>query len=292
MWWRLLRRRGVRERSSSVPAPERPDSLEQDRAKLTQYFQESPEGRALWDEFFNATPEARATLEEHFRTSPAARARLGRSLSDEIRREQPTFLEALRCDAALYASHMFEPLQFKTGFALLREAVRLSWQSDAFFCLLLYRLRVRLAVHRVPVLPTVLHHLCAMLWQLDLGKNAVLEPGVYIPHGKVVIDGIVRVGRGTMITPWVTLGLTTSIQGPTIGRLVLIGTGAKILGPIQVGDRARIAANSVVFDDVPPGATVAGAPAKVVRVSADEENPPDRAQSTVVGSGHPPASPS
>jgi serine O-acetyltransferase len=117
-----------------------------------------------------------------------------------------------------------------------------------------------------------------MLWQLDVGKNTLLEPGVYIPHGKVVMDGMIRVGRGTTITPWVTLGLTTSIQGPSIGREVLIGTGAKILGAIEVGDRARIAANSVVLTDVPPGATVAGAPAKVVRVRGDEDNPPDRTQ--------------
>jgi serine O-acetyltransferase len=79
------------------------------------------------------------------------------------------------------------------------------------------------------------------------------------------MDGIVRVGRGTMITPWVTLGLTTSIVGPTIGHSVLIGTGAKVLGPIQIGKHARIGANAVVLTDVPPETTVAGAPAKVVR---------------------------
>jgi len=101
--------------------------------------------------------------------------------------------------------------------------------------------------------------------QIEIGSHVVLEPGVYIPHGKVVMDGIVRVGSGTMITPWVTLGLTSTIEGPTIGRDCMIGTGAKILGPVRIGDGARIAANAVVVSDVPAHTTVAGAPAKVVR---------------------------
>jgi serine O-acetyltransferase len=96
---------------------------------------------------------------------------------------------------------------------------------------------------------------------------------VYIPHGKVVADGWVRIGSGTMITPWVTLGLTTTVQGPTIGRDVLIGTGAKLLGPIVIGDRARIGANAVVLCDVPPDTTVAGVPATVVRNRRTETDP-------------------
>ena len=54
-------------------------------------------------------------------------------------------------------------------------------------------------------------------------------------------------------------------SGPTIGDRVFIGTGAKLLGPITIGDDVRIGANAVVIDDVPAGATVVGAPARVVR---------------------------
>jgi serine O-acetyltransferase len=74
-----------------------------------------------------------------------------------------------------------------------------------------------------------------------------------------------------VINPWVTIGLSGSrrwgfdARGPVIGDKVYIGTGAKVLGPITVGAGARIGANSVVMDDVPPGATVVGAPARIVR---------------------------
>jgi serine O-acetyltransferase len=94
----------------------------------------------------------------------------------------------------------------------------------------------------------------------------VIRPGLYLPHGQVVLDGLVEIGEHAIIFPWVTVGLLAgNLQGPTIGPDVHIGTGAKVLGPVHVGAGARIGANAVVLDDVPPGATVAGVPARVVR---------------------------
>jgi tetrahydrodipicolinate N-succinyltransferase len=95
-------------------------------------------------------------------------------------------------------------------------------------------------------------------------------PGLQLPHGNVVIDGRVRIGKNCQINPWVTIGLSNSrrigfsADGPTIGDEVHIGTGAKILGPIAIGDHARIGANAVVIADVPANSTVVGAPARPV----------------------------
>jgi carbonic anhydrase/acetyltransferase-like protein (isoleucine patch superfamily) len=89
-------------------------------------------------------------------------------------------------------------------------------------------------------------------------------------HGNVVIDGRTRIGKHCQINPWVTIGLSNSkklgfsADGPTIGDEVHIGTGAKILGPVTVGDHARIGANAVVIHDVPANTTVVGAPARAV----------------------------
>ena len=89
-------------------------------------------------------------------------------------------------------------------------------------------------------------------------------------HGNVVIDGRTRIGKHCQINPWVTIGLSNSrklgfsADGPTIGDEVHIGTGAKILGPVTIGDHARIGANAVVVHDVPANTTVVGAPARVV----------------------------
>ena len=82
----------------------------------------------------------------------------------------------------------------------------------------------------------------------------------------MVIDGRVVIGSGTVISPWVTLGRNgAALEGPTLGARVFVGTGAKILGPVKIGDGARIAANAVVLSDVPAHATAAGAPARIVK---------------------------
>lgn len=211
------------------------------------------------------TEEGRAELFEYFKTPEGAEA-LRRSMRDEVYEQEPTLREAVPVDAAAYASLMMGPLEIKQGLPLFLQIVQTAWESDAFLCMLLYRIRVRLLVHSIPLLPTVLHRLCMVLAQVDIGDKVVLQPGVYIPHGQVVIDGKVVIGSGTSIGPWVTIGLAAvEVEGPTIGAGVFIGTGAKILGRIRVGEAARIGANSVVLRDVEPQTTVVGAPAKVVR---------------------------
>ena len=135
----------------------------------------------------------------------------------------------------------------------------------------LYRIRNYLLRRSVPVLPYLCELLPAAVWHVSIGRKVEIGPGLVIPHGYVVIDGKVEIGRNCVINPWVTIGLTGSrrfgfdSRGPAIGDDVRIGTGAKVLGPITVGDDVRIGANAVVIDDVPSGATVVGAPGRVVR---------------------------
>jgi serine O-acetyltransferase len=89
---------------------------------------------------------------------------------------------------------------------------------------------------------------------------------VYIVHGQVVADGLVEIESGAVLFPWVTIGLRAGdVQGAVIERDVSVGTGAKVIGPVRVGAGARIGANAVVVDDVAPGVTVVGAPARPVQ---------------------------
>jgi serine O-acetyltransferase len=93
----------------------------------------------------------------------------------------------------------------------------------------------------------------------------VVHPGVFLPNGQVVVYGAVEIHPGATLFPWVTVGpIGGGVVGPRIGPGVLIGTGAKVLGDIDVGANARIGVNAVVLDDVPPGTTVVGIPAAAV----------------------------
>jgi serine O-acetyltransferase len=99
--------------------------------------------------------------------------------------------------------------------------------------------------------------------QVSIGDPVIVEPGVYLVHGQVVLDGIVEIGSGVTIAPWVTVGLRAgNLRGPTIERGVQIGTGAKVIGPVRIGAGAQIGANAVVTEDVPASATAVGVPAK------------------------------
>ncbi len=106
---------------------------------------------------------------------------------------------------------------------------------------------------------------------IEIHPAAQIGRGVLIDHGMgVVIGETAEVGDGCTIYQGVTLGGTgkdTGKRHPTIGKNVLIGSGAKVLGPFSVGDNARIAAGAVVLKEVPENATAVGVPARVVRVA-------------------------
>ena len=102
-----------------------------------------------------------------------------------------------------------------------------------------------------------------MLAQVSIGDPVIVQPGLYVIHGQIVIDGLVEVGPGAVIGPWVTIGLRAgNVQGATLERDVHVGTGAKVVGPVRIGAGAQIGANAVVVTDVEPGSTVVGVPAK------------------------------
>jgi serine O-acetyltransferase len=193
--------------------------------------------------------------------TPAERAAIRDRLFREIRARHPGFRVAIREDALCFAHFAHEqPPTTPLGVVLL--ALRLAWTTDAFLGLALYRVRAALMARQIPILPEILHRL-SMLWcGLCIGRYTVIEPGVYVPHGQAVIDGLCEIGRHSVITPFTLVGLRGEIGGPKIGRGVFLGTGCRILGNVRIGDGAVIGANAVVTADVPAGATVVGVPAR------------------------------
>jgi serine O-acetyltransferase len=185
------------------------------------------------------------------------------TLMREIRVRHPGFREAVLADARVTLRHRGEREELRSGIDAAIQVLRLIWESDAFVAQVLYRLKARLQRSGVPVLPRIAHRLAIMIGQVAIGDPVVVHPGLYLLHGQVVIDGLVEIHPGAVIGPFVTLGLRSGdIAGPTLEREVTIGAGATLLGGIRVGAGASVGANAVVLDDVPPGATVVGAPAR------------------------------
>jgi serine O-acetyltransferase len=103
---------------------------------------------------------------------------------------------------------------------------------------------------------------------IEIHPGAIIGPGLFIDHGMgVVIGETAEIGTDVTLYHGVTLGGTSLAKGkrhPTLGDNVVVGAGAKILGPIHVGDSSRIGANAVVVKDVPPNSVVVGVPGQVV----------------------------
>jgi serine O-acetyltransferase len=188
---------------------------------------------------------------------------LAKSLLSEIRSRHPRLREAVIADARVTLRHRGEREEFASGLDAAMQVLRLLWTADAFLAQTLYRVKARLQQLGVPVLPRIAHRLAMITGQVTIGDPVVVQPGLYLLHGQVVIDGLVEIHPGVVIGPFVTIGLRGGdIAGPTIEQDVSIGTGSKVLGKVTVGAGASVAANAVVIDDVPSGATVVGAPAR------------------------------
>jgi serine O-acetyltransferase len=193
------------------------------------------------------------------------RKQVRRELRRRLRASRPPLGKAIREDVRAFIAGRFETAG-QGRLAAPFHILRLVWQSDAFLAVLLYRIRAWLEGVRFPILPTLLHRICIALFDVNIDDYLVLGEGVYVPHGCLVIDGPVTIGRWCVLCPWVSIGLVPgTLEGPEIGDEVFVGTGAKIFGPVKIGDGVIIGAGSVVIEDVPAHTTVAGVPARVIR---------------------------
>jgi len=161
-------------------------------------------------------------------------------------------------------------------------AARSRWE------VLLYPGVWALAFHRVGhwlyggelyFLARFVNHLARFLTAIDIHPGAKIGRNFFIDHGFTVIGETAEIGDNVTIYQNVTLGgtnPTTGIGGkrhPTLRDNVVIGSGAQVLGPIEVGEGGKVGANSVVTKDVAPGATVVGSPAKPVPIDTVHYSP-------------------
>lgn len=135
-----------------------------------------------------------------------------------------------------------------------------------------HRLAHRLHQRGARWLPRLIAAMARWLTGIEIHPAAHLGRGLFIDHGMgVVIGETARIGDGTVLYQGVTLGGTgsTDRRHPTVGRDVVLGSGATVLGPVHIGDGARIGAGSVVLGDVPAHCTAVGVPHRLVGRPAD-----------------------
>ena len=126
------------------------------------------------------------------------------------------------------------------------------------------------------LLARLVNHFSRFLTAIDIHPGARIGKNFFIDHGFTVIGETSEIGDNVTIYQNVTLGGTNPTNGkrgkrhPTIEDNVIIGSGAQIIGPITIGSRARIGANAVVMEDVPPGATMVSVRARSTLITAEE----------------------
>jgi len=145
--------------------------------------------------------------------------------------------------------------------------------------LLAHRISHALYEAGTPFVPRALANVTKVVTGGEIHPAARIGRALFIDHGAgVVIGETAELGDEVTLYQGVTLGGTGFFRGkrhPTVGSDVVIGSGAKLLGAIEVGDRVKIGANSVVIHDVPAGSTVVGNPGHPVRVEGKKPTGPD-----------------
>jgi serine O-acetyltransferase len=147
--------------------------------------------------------------------------------------------------------------------------------TDGTLAMIFYRFMQSSRRWRLKPLEMLFNKLNAICNNCIIGRGAEFGPGLVFIHATgIVINGNVRGGSNVHLEHQVTIGAERR-QSPILGNNVFIGAGAKIIGPVTIGDGARIGANAVVLHDVPPDATAVGIPARVVRRRGKDGSPGD-----------------
>jgi serine O-acetyltransferase len=142
-----------------------------------------------------------------------------------------------------------------------------------FHAIVAHRLAHKLYLWKVPLAPRLISQISRFLTGIEIHPGATIGRRFFIDHGMgVVIGETTEIGDDVLLYQGVTLGGTGNEKGkrhPTLGNGVVVGTGAKVLGNIKIGDRVKIGAGSVVVHPVPDNSTVVGIPGRVVRTRGE-----------------------
>ncbi|MEG2429699.1 MAG: serine O-acetyltransferase EpsC [Oscillospiraceae bacterium] len=151
-----------------------------------------------------------------------------------------------------------------------RNSVEVFLLYSGLHAIIWYRIAHFFHNHKMLFIARLLSQWAKFFTGIEIHPGATIGKGLFIDHGTgVVIGETTIIGDDCTIYQGVTLGGTGKDKGkrhPTLGNNVMVGSGAKILGPFTVHDNVRIAANAVVLEEVAPNATAVGVPARIVKI--------------------------
>ncbi len=154
-----------------------------------------------------------------------------------------------------------------------RSSLEIILTYSGLHAVIMYRLSHFLYERKLFLLARIVSQTARFLTGIEIHPGAKIGKGLLIDHGAgVVIGETAEIGDNCLIYQGVTLGGTGKDHGkrhPTLGNNVMVGAGAKILGPFKVGNNVKIAANAVVLEAVPDNATAVGVPARIVRKNGE-----------------------
>ena len=179
------------------------------------------------------------------------------------------------CDLEELSLHLLEDIRaYKRNDPAARSAIEVVLLYNGLHATIDYRIAHWFYRHRCFFIARAISQWSKMWTGIEIHPGAQIGRRLVIDHGAgIVIGETTQIGDDCLLYQGVTLGGTGKDVGkrhPTLGNNVMVGSGAKILGPFKVGDNARIAANSVVLHEVPPDSTVVGVPGRVVRRNGEK----------------------
>jgi len=171
--------------------------------------------------------------------------------------------------------HLLEDIRaYKKNDPAARSGIEIFLLYSGLHAVIMHRFAHWLHTHHCRFLGRWVSQLARFFTGVEIHPGATIGRRLVIDHGTgIVIGETAEIGDDCLLYQNVTLGGTGKDVGkrhPTLGNNVMVGSGAKILGPFRVGDNARIAANSVVLREVPDNATVVGVPGRVVKISGEK----------------------
>jgi serine O-acetyltransferase len=197
-----------------------------------------------------------------------------------------SLLEILRADASRqhhFAGRRTDPAR---NAPLLRILL-----SPRFAPVLLFRLGAWCSGHHLRPIGKIFSLVNFVVFGIEIGLNCEIGPGLYFPHTSGTVLGAKRIGCNAVIYHNVTVGAKVpdlrydADLRPEIGNDVMLGAGAKVLGPITLGDGVVVGANSVVLHSMPPGCLVVGVPGRAIERGPDLLPEPGRASGSLPGVG-------